>query len=425
MPVLIGIAVVVLAAGAFVFAKMRGSKPEPAPAVETAGQTIPERKPRERRTQVAEEPTESAAPAAVAVTAPSSPAPRPAAPIAPIVPAGPPPSAETRRLVSDLANLDLKTTPLTPELAAAFKNNLQQLVQNGAASVPAITEFLALNKDVAFDGTPGAADALGFSSLRLSLLEALGAIGGPESIALSAQTLQSTTDPREIALLASSLERQAPEQYREAALAAARNALAAAASGQLPGKDVGPLFNVMAQFGGANAIADLQGAAGGQWRYYATIALANLPDGAGVGPLAQMLDPKNPSGGSRLAAMQVLGQMAADNPEARNALLAQASTGTIPAGTWINIAASLGGDKFAIGTISAQNNPNVRTWHLNYGNQNYYSQPQPLTPEQVQQRIGVIDQFIAANPGEAAVSLLQQTRGRLQGRLGTATAPGQ
>lgn len=425
MPVLIGIAVVVIAAGAFVFARMRGSKPEPAPAVETAEQAIPERKPREKRPPVADESSESATPAPVAVAVPGTRAPRPPAPVVPSVPAGPPPSAETRRLVSELANLDLKATPLTPELAAAFKNNLQQLVQNGAASVPAITEFLALNKDVAFAGTPGAADALGSASLRLSLLEALGAIGGPESIALSAQTLQSTTDPREIALLASSLERQAPEQYREAALAAARNALAAATSGQLGGKDVGPLFNVMAQFGGANAIADLQGAAGGQWRYYATIALANLPDGAGVGALSQMLDPKNPSGGTRLAAMQVLGQMAADNPEARNALLSLAGTQTIPAGSWINIAAALGGDKFAIGAISAENNPNVRTWHLNYGNQNYYTQPQPLTPEQVQQRMGVIDQFLAANPGEAAVALLQQTRGRLQGRLGNASTPGQ
>ena len=425
MPVLIGIAVVVIASGAFVVTKMRGSKPEPAPVIETAEQAAPKRKPRERPYQAEAEPAESVAPAPVAVATPVTPAPRPLASVVPLVPAGPPPSPETRRLVSELATLDLKTTQLTPELAAAFRNNLQQLVQNGAGSVPAITEFLALNKDVAFDGTPGAAGALGSASLRLSLLEALGAIGGPESLALSAHTLQSTTDPREIALLASSLERQAPEQYREAALAAARNALAAASAGLLPGKDVGPLFNVMAQYGGANAIADLQGAASGQWRYYATIALANLPDGAGVGALSQMLDPKNPSGGARSAAMQVLGQMAADSPDARNALLAQAGTGTIPTGTWINIAAALGGEKFAIGTMAAGTNPNIRTWHLNYGNQNYYSQPQPLTPEQVQQRMGVIDQFLATNPGEAAAALLQQARGRLQDRLGNATVPGQ
>ena len=398
---------------------------KPPPVVETAEQATPERRPREKRPQMVDESNEAAAPAPVAVAAPSTPAPRHPAPVVPVVPAGPPPSAETRRLVSELANLDLKTTQLTPELAAAFRNNLQQLVQNGAASVPAITEFLALNKDVAFDGTPGAADALGSASLRLSLLEALGAIGGPESIALSAQTLQSTTDPREIALLASSLEGQAPEQYREAALAAARNALAAASSGQLAGKDVGPLFNVMAQYGGANAIADLQGAAGGQWRYYATIALANLPDGTGVDALSQMADQKNASSGSRIAALQVLGQMAADNPDARNSLLAQAGNGSIALGSWINIASALGGDKYAIGTISAQDNPNVRTWHLNYGNQNYYTQPQPLTPEQVQQRMGVIDQFLTTHPGEAAVALLQQTRGRLQGRLGNASAPGQ
>lgn len=330
------------------------------------------------------------------------------------------PSPETRSLVSALANIDLITAPLTPESAAAWKQNLSRLVQNGPASVPAIQEFLALNKDVSFDAVPGARALMGASSLRLSLLDALGNINAPEALAFSGQVLQSTMDPREIALIAQNLERQAPEQYREAALAAARAAMTEAGAGRLAGKDVGPLFDLLKNYGGANAIQDFQQAAAGPWKYYATIALADLPEGAGVPALVQMIsDPKNPAIGGRVAALQALAQLTPDNPDARNAMLEQARQGNVPGATWINIAASLAGDKFQIGTASAENNPNLRSWHLSYGNQNYYAMAAPLTPEQVQQRLGLVDQFLALNNNNPiANNALQDARNKLVARSG-------
>ena len=83
------------------------------------------------------------------------------------------PTPETRALVSALANLDVNA-PLTPEAAAAWREKLAGLVQTGAAGLPAIQEFLALNKDVNFESLTGGAGLLGSTSLRMSLLDALG-----------------------------------------------------------------------------------------------------------------------------------------------------------------------------------------------------------------------------------------------------------
>lgn len=365
-------------------------------------------------------------PGATAPVAPSAgqPTPRPKAPVAPTTPAPPrmEPTPETRGLVSALANLDLKA-PLTAEAAAAWRENLARLVQSGAVALPAIQEFLALKKDVNFESVAGAAGLLGSTSLRMSLLDALGNISGPEALAVSAQVLQSTTDPREIALLARNLERQAPEQYRDAAMAAARAAMAEATAGRLAGKDIGPLFDVLRAYGGPNAVQDFQQAANGQWKYYATIALAELPDGAGVPALLQLVtEPAGSSRGGRVPAIQALAQLVPDYPEARDALLEQARQSTIPNATWINIAAALMGDRFQIGSASAENNPNLRTWHLAYGNQNYYATQSPLSAEQVQQRLGILDQFLAVNVNNSfATTALLEAKSKLLARQTAST----
>jgi hypothetical protein len=332
------------------------------------------------------------------------------------------PTAETRGLVSSLANLDV-SAPLTAEAAATWRENLARLVQTGAAGLPAIQEFLALNKDVNFESVAGGAGLLGSSSLRMSLLDSLGNIPGPEALAVSAQALQSATDPREIALLAKNLERQAPEQYRDAAVAAARAALAEASEGRMPGKDTGPLFDVLRTYGGPNAVQDFQQAATGQWKYYATIALAELPDGAGVPALLQLVtDPASNSRGGRVPAMQALAQLVPDNAQARDALLEQARQAAIPNATWINIAAAFIGDKFQIGSASTENNSNLRTWHLAYGNQNYYAAPTPLTADQVQQRLGIIDQFLGVNANNSfATAALMEAKNRLLARQQAST----
>jgi hypothetical protein len=380
-----------------------------------------------------EPPAPASAPAAVAERPPaipppppitSQPATPPATTPAPAMPASAfgTPTPETRNLVSTLASLNLQAGTLTPEQAAAWKENLQKLAQQGAAAVPAIAEFLALNKDLDFKAA-GADKELGSVSLRLSLLQTLTAAGGPEAMALSAQTLQTTRDPAEVGLLAQYLVGQAPEQYRDTALAAARDALGMAAGGQLAGRDVGPLFNVLVQYGGTDVLNDLQQAASGTWRYYATIALAKLPDGAGVPALVQMVtDPKNAAYGSRMAALQSLGQLAATSPDAQNALLAQARAGAIPSASWINLASVLGGDRFYIGELAAENVPNAKTFHLNFGKQNYYLYPNAEMPQpEIDNNLRLIDTLLASTTDPLAVDSLNKAKTRLNQR----NTPGQ
>jgi len=219
------------------------------------------------------------------------------------------PSEPTRQLVNALVQPD---TALTKEQAAQWKQRLQQLIREGAAALPAMREFLARNVDLDFG--PDGSQMLGYSSVRAAMLDALQQIGGPEAVSVMLQTLQTTSDPREIALLAQSLDRQAPEQYRPEAINATREALAMAAQGKLDGRDVGPLFEVLQNFGGAAAIPDLEQASG-QWKYYAALSLAQLADGAGIPALIEMArDPAGAAKGTLTAALEMLARVAPEYP---------------------------------------------------------------------------------------------------------------
>lgn len=250
------------------------------------------------------------------------------------VPSRPEPAPFTRQLVTTLSQLDVSSGTITPEKAAEWKQTLEQLVEQGAVAVPAIREFLESNQDLNFKSINGGSE-LGQSSLRMALLNALQAISGPEATELSFQTLQSATDPDEIAALARYLEGQAPRQYVQPALDATRRSLALAAAGKLESKDVGPLFGVFQQYGGAAALPDLENALS-QWKYYSAITLMNLPEGAGIPALVQMAQgsPEVPKS-AQLVALQMLAQVAQQYPDARAALLEQARQNQIPGATYL------------------------------------------------------------------------------------------
>src|SRR5947209_8546404 len=82
------------------------------------------------------------------------------------------------------------------------------------------------------------------AAARAAMFHALVQIGGAEGLAGTLQTLQTTADPREIAVLAQNLEKLAPGLHRQEAIEASRDALAMAALGKLEGADVAPLFEV-------------------------------------------------------------------------------------------------------------------------------------------------------------------------------------
>ena len=324
--------------------------------------------------------------------------------VAPAAPAREQPSPYTQQLVAGLAQLDPTRGPITAEQAAQWKQNLQTLIGQGAAAVPAIREFL--EKNVEFDyNAVKAGQLLGQPSLRGALLDALQQIGGPEATSALLDTLRTTTLPTEIAKVSEYLEKQAPGQYRQETLGAIHDVLAMASGGQLPGWDMAALFPVLAKYGDAATLQQLQP----QWRYYATIALAGLEGGQGIPALVSQLQ-----GSRNDFALQLLAQQASAYPEATAALIEQARGNQISESAWPRIVASLTGDQFYVGTPAEGlgNAPGMKTYHIQSGNQNFYSQPLASTgaDAQIPQRLAVIDQLLAATSNPSALQALRQAR---------------
>jgi hypothetical protein len=333
----------------------------------------------------------------------------------------PEPAPYTRQLVAGLTQIDLKAGKMTPEQAGQWKQGLQQVIQQGAAAVPAIREFLERNQDLSFDGVKDG-NLAGYPSVRAGLLDALQQIGGPEALELSLQTMRTTADPLEIALLARNLEQQAPGQYRQEALNAARETLSQAAQDKLTGRDVAPLFQLLQTYGDANLLAELQKSLP-RWNYYATMALAGLPEGQGIPALVREAQDPSTGTGARTVALQMLAQGAAHYPEAATALIEQARLNQIPDSAWRQIGWVLGGDQYQFGsqffdsTLATPSGAGVRTYHIEAGNQNFYTTPtlSSLSAEQVNQRRALIDQLLGVTSNPTAVQGLQRARALLSG----------
>src|SRR5204862_4715033 len=135
-----------------------------------------------------------------------------------------------------------------------------------------------------------------------------------------------------------------PEQFRPAAIAAATEALALASSGQSDGRNISSLFEVLQKYGDESVVPILQQAAG-KWNYYATLALAGLPDGAGIPALINLAqDPAIKGNGIGDCALRPLAQAAMQYPQARAALIEQARANGIPESAWPTVTASLTGN---------------------------------------------------------------------------------
>lgn len=329
-----------------------------------------------------------------------------------------------RSVISSLSKLNLTNGPLTAEKLAAWHQGLHELTQAGIEAVPAIRDFLLSKEDVSFESVGGSAK-VGHASLRLALLETLVKIGGPESTIVLGESLRSTREPREIGFLVTNLDRLAPGEYIEPALDSARSALADAQSGKLGKTDVAALFDVLQRYGGSAAVPDLIEAKG-RWTYYSAIALANLPDAAGVPGLIQLSQEASPA--TRSAALQMLGQLATDSPEAREALLAQARSGQIHPAVWMKMSALLAGERLQLGGVPdiglpPPQDPKISSYHISGGNQNFYTTSvlDKLTPDQIKQRVQLIDQLLAVNPDPVAVESLQRARTTLSERTSAGT----
>ena len=177
-------------------------------------------------------------------------------------------------------------------------------------------------------------------------------------------------------------------------------------------------------------MADLQKTAG-QWNYYATVALARLPEGAGVPALIDMAQSLT---GPRLNAIEILTQVSDQYPEARAALLEIARSNRISSSQWPYLAPLLAGDQYHYeGSVleassTAGSMGQEIAGSVLFGNQHFYTAPSPgeLTPERVNQQRGLIDELLATTAEPAVVEALEQSKALLSKRARLMiTTPGQ
>jgi hypothetical protein len=206
----------------------------------------------------------------------------------------------------------------------------------------------------------------------------------------------------EIGFLAKVLEKNLPpEQFRQAALTAATEALAQASSGKPDGRSVAPLFEVLQKYGDESVVGVLEQAVG-RWKYPATLVLAGMPDGAGIPALIRLAeDPAIRGYGIGDYALRPLAQAAMQYPEARAALVDQARLNQIPESAWPTVAASLTGN------------------YIQYGSQLFSTTAPTITwsRDQINLRLGIIDQLLAVTSNTGGQQSLQKARAVLLSRF--------
>ena len=346
--------------------------------------------------------------------------------------------AEAQRLLSDLYQIGGGSAVIDEEQARDLKRYLQELAGLGRAAVPAIAEFLDSGQDVGFADLRGG-ELVGHDSLRTGLIDLLGRLGGPEAVETLARTLGATSEPAEVAALARALQATAPGKYRDALLSAARDSLAIAAdlisengrrsSSRADALDVSPLFDVIRALGTTDLLRELVHEAQDTmppWKVYSMIALSQLKNGEGVAVLRDALVSED--GGlsqNNLFALQMLGQAAGVDSRAAEALLevAMEHGNVIPLRDWRKLAWTLrghsydfGGDLEGVGqpsptssrTGSVSMDANMHSLNLHL--RRSASDPARWTRGEVERRIVLIDQLLAASPPAEAAYDLENTR---------------
>ena len=328
------------------------------------------------------------------------------------------------QLVTNLLTLGVSRGALSPEKADLWKQTLKVLVAKGPAAIPAIQDFLFRKQDVVFDA-PGARELVGTPSLRFALLGALDEIGGPEAIAAAQKTLQTTADPAELVVLAKFLERAEPGKHRAEFARAAKETLALAASGNWDGRDVASLFEMMRTFGGSAELAELERYAN-VWFNYAAITIAHWPDGAGVPLLIKLA--QNTNGALTIgqgACQRMLAEVALNSAAAADVLVELTRTEKIEIISWPSIGRGLEGQTMHLAAFNfnpppvAVSQPDTRSYHLAYGNQNLMeaSLPAAAPVKVVGDRVRLVDRLLNATTNPPAIDALQAAHIALAARL--------
>jgi hypothetical protein len=208
----------------------------------------------------------------------------------------------------------------------------------------------------------------------------------------------------------------------------------------MAGEDVSLLFQVLQTHGDATVVADLEDSTE-KWGHYATVALAELRDSAGIPVLVDMVNHRPELGthekpvqstdiyaDKSLFALQLLAQTAIQDPTAHGVLTEQAGSNRIPDSLWPKIGLALAGQYQFQNEKPEQNEllqmvsdpatrdisyPHVITENgqVLYIKNRYGSEKLP--PEEIDARLELIDELLAVSPNRAADTALNHARSLL------------
>jgi hypothetical protein len=183
---------------------------------------------------------------------------------APTEPVPVPRARSPEDILNELAGIQVTPGPAQGRVQYRIMSLLEQLAQCGSAALPAIRQFLASNRDVAYDPSRTAGGnrqrnnnpSLLPPSLRFALFDVVRQIGGADSEQVLFDSLNSAARGAELAYLARTLEALSPGKYRENAIAAAKNLLAGGKITDV--NDRNNLYDILRQFNDTSYTATAQ-----------------------------------------------------------------------------------------------------------------------------------------------------------------------
>jgi hypothetical protein len=328
--------------------------------------------------------------------------------------------AKATRLYQDLFALssNLRSAVLTQSDSDAVYKAARELANSGSLGVRALFSILQSTNNVRLPKNPGGA---ALPTFRAVLIDSLGQLQGEESLVAHRGLLSTATDPLEIAMLVKNIDRLAPGKFNDDLVMAASRQLETSASANSPG-DVSSLFKVIEKQVSSETVAKLTSKMD-QWQYYSALALALAPEGVGYSTLVSKALASSGSVGEKAFAWQMVGQSSVRSPVATQVFLDIASRGGIPDNAWPKIAEGIAGEQFSYSAPVTDpapyaQKPGLKSYHIEDGNQNYYSLPVgALSPDEIQSRLQLVNQLIAAGGSPAQLQSLNSARNALLGMV--------
>ena len=290
--------------------------------------------------------------------------------------------------------------------------------------MPAIQDILRGGENVELAQIAGG-DLVGHRTLRQAMIDTLARIGGAAATAASLEELQRTTDPVEVFMLARIVEQEEPGAHGDRVIQAVGTALQWAAWAPAEAPDVGPLFDLLRGYRDERSVALLERSAP-RWGEYALLALAGLPDGAGVPSLTALAAGADGALANRALPFQVLAQASTRYAAAGDALVELARAGEISDEAWGAMAEALEGRHLRFsgrmfdGTPLAEEREAApagrsllwRSYYVEWLNVHYEEDlvSAGWSAEQVARQLAVIDDLSEVASSPTAIQALQQAR---------------